>query len=565
MDPDRFLREAADAARASSEQLVASVLAGLSAEERAELYRLVDIDLAATPWRPFTGPQAAAIASPATIVGYGGAGGGGKTDCGIGAGVTEHERTILFRQVGTELVAVRDRLRQVLPGAHYNGRDDRFVFRRGGRECVFELGSFPDPGDEAKYRGRPHDLIVFDEASQMRRAAVLFLMGWLRSTTPGQRTRVIMGFNPPTDTEGEWVIEFFAPWLDDRHPNPAKPGEIRWMTTTPEGKTLELPDDRPFVFAPDGTASYDIPPGTPLDRIIRPQSRTFFPARVIDNPFLAGTPYLQGLMALPEPLRSQLLYGDFKAGRVADAFQVIPTAWIDAAMARWKPLDVLPPQDSLGNDAARGGKDEHVTIARHGRWFSRPHAVPGTQVPTGQEGAAAIITQWRDGAPVHVDVLGAGADVHGVLSAFGVQSVPIYFGETTTETTEHGRIGFANVRALLWWRMREALNPSSNRGLALPPDPRLRADLAAVKWKLRGNKIQVIPRDEIVTALGRSPDYGTAAILALIDTPKRAVAEAASRLQNQARGHNPLAAVERDDYRHDDRGHDPFATPARPW
>jgi hypothetical protein len=58
-----------------------------------------------------------------------------------------------------------------------------------------------------------------------------------------------------------------------------------------------------------------------------------------------------------------MLYGDFKAGIGEDPWQVIPTAWVDAAMARW--VDKAPKGEmmSMGVDVARGGKD-NTTIAR---------------------------------------------------------------------------------------------------------------------------------------------------------------------------------------------------------
>lgn len=47
------------------------------------------------------------------------------------------------------------------------------------------------------------------------------------------------------------------------------------------------------------------------EQIVTPQSRTFIPSRISDNPYLLGTGYLSQLQSLPEPLRSQMLNGDF--------------------------------------------------------------------------------------------------------------------------------------------------------------------------------------------------------------------------------------------------------------
>jgi hypothetical protein len=48
--------------------------------------------------------------------------------------------------------------------------------------------------------------------------------------------------------------------------------------------------------------------------VIRPKSRTFLPAFVQDNPYLMATDYVTTLQGLPEPMRSQLLFGDFSVG-----------------------------------------------------------------------------------------------------------------------------------------------------------------------------------------------------------------------------------------------------------
>jgi ethanolamine utilization protein EutQ (cupin superfamily) len=50
----------------------------------------------------------------------------------------------------------------------------------------------------------------------------------------------------------------------------------------------------------------------------------------------------------------------------------------------------------------------------------------------------------------------------------------------------------------------------------LPPDPALKADLAAYKWKMTKSGIQVRSKDEMKEELGRSPDDGDAVIMANI-------------------------------------------------
>ena len=170
----------------------------------------------------------------------------------------------------------------------------------------------------------------------------------------------------------------------------------------------------------DGKPCYDFNPANYApDDIITPLSRTFIPSRISDNPYLLGTGYMAQLQSLPEPLRSQMLKGDFTAGMEDDAMQVIPTAWVEAAMARWKRPDVLPRMDSMGIDVARGGKDNTLISRRHGWWFDELLAYPGTETPNGPIVAGLVVSAARDGAPQHIDVIGVGASPYDFLQQAG--------------------------------------------------------------------------------------------------------------------------------------------------
>lgn len=198
-------------------------LQGLTPAELAEIDRLLT---SGPQWRPLPGPQTLAYESTATVIGFGGSAGGGKTDLALGLALNKHQRVLLCRQNGTELLGIVDRLAQMLGTKDgYNGAERIWRTNRWDKVPVqIELGSFPAPGDAAKYQGRPHDLLVFDEASNMRLSDVRFLMGWLRTVDPSQPCRALMTFNPPTTSQGRWVIEYFGPWLDKKHPKPAQPG-----------------------------------------------------------------------------------------------------------------------------------------------------------------------------------------------------------------------------------------------------------------------------------------------------------------------------------------------------
>lgn len=483
---------------------IRELLPHMTPKERAEVNAILSRDTAV--WRPLPGPQTLAYESEADIIGYGGAAGGGKTDLACGKALTRHKNTMILRREATQLTAVIDRLTKLIGSRDgYNGSEK--IWRLPTRQI--EFGSVPHLGDEESYQGRPHDLLVFDEAAHFLEAQVRFLMGWLRTTDPKQKCQALLTFNPPTSAEGQWITSFFAPWLDQNHPNPAKPGELRWFATI-DGKDREVPSGAPFEHEGE---------------TIQPMSRTFIPSRVTDNPYLMGTGYMSALQALPEPLRSQMLNGDFSAGLEDDPFQVIPTAWVEAAMARWVRPAKLAPMDSLGVDVARGGKDNSVIARRHAMWFDEALAYPGKDTPDGPSTAGLVIAAMRDKAPIHIDVIGVGSSPYDFLKEAGQQVLGVNVSEASHGTDHSGRLTFPNIRSELWWKFREALDPSQNTGIALPPDSRLKADLCAPKWKLQGAKIRVESRDEIVDRIGRSPDFGSAYILALIQTAKKAPAK----------------------------------------
>lgn len=485
----------------------------LSPQELKELHTLIAADVQQVPWRPLAGPQRMAYESTADVVGFGGSAGGGKTDLACGKALTQHQVVQIFRREGTELGGILDRMEQIL--GHRDGLGGKPpVWRAPHGDCrLIEFGSVPNLGDEKKYQGRAKDLLVIDEAANFLEAQVRFLMGWVRTVDANQRTQTLLTFNPPTSAEGRWIVSFFAPWIDKKfsgHGGAAKPGELRYVAML-DGAEVWVPDGKPFEHKGE---------------TILPQSRTFVPSRISDNPYLMGTNYMTTLQSLPEPLRSQMLYGDFQAGVQDDPWQVIPTAWVEEAQARWKPRRPKGEMLSMGVDVARGGKDNTTIATRHmddsgkGMWFDEPSEHKGSETPNGAKVAGLTIGDRRDDSPIHIDVIGVGASPYDILNGMGLNVLGINVSEKARGTDKSGKLRFFNQRSELWWKMREALDPGNDTGIALPPDKKLLAELCAPKWEASGYTVKVESRDDIVKRIGRSPDMATAYILALIDTPK---------------------------------------------
>lgn len=457
-------------------------------------------------WSPLPGPQSLAFISLADELFYGGAPGGGKSDLGLGLAVTTHTKSIIFRR---EFSMFRgpdgliERSRQIIAD---EGRlnENLYVWRDlpGGRSI--EFGAVKNEADKLKYKGRAHDLKVFDELPDFLESQYRFLIAWLRTTIEGQRTRVVSTGNPPITAEGQWVIRYWAPWLDEHHPHPAKPGELRWFVTL-DGKDVEV----------DGPA-----PITHRGESIRPRSRTFIPAKLEDNPLLSRTGYADILDNLPEPLRSQLRRGDFAAAQQDDAYQVIPTAWVKAAQARWlerpSPVGTIP-LSGAGVDPSRGGQDEFVVAKRYDNWIAPLDVHPAKAAPDGAKGAALVATaiEHKLGTPVGIDVGGsAGPSVYDHAVALKLAAVALNGSQQSTARDKSGKLGFVNKRAEWHWHMRELLDPSSGQDMALPPDSQMASDLCAPRWKLTPRGIQVELKLDTKKRIGRSPDRGEAVIYA---------------------------------------------------
>jgi hypothetical protein len=403
--------------------------------------------------------------------------------------------------------ALAERSRQIVDGNGAFNQTELLWRIADGR--LLEFGAVQHATDVEKYQGRPHDFIGFDEAAHFTEEMVVFLSGWLRTTIPGQRCRIGYASNPPTDTDGEWLVRRFAPWLDAAHSKPARPGELRWFAMV-DGKEVEREDGAPFVHD---------------DETITPRSRTFIPARVSDNPYLKDSNYVATLQAMPEPLRSQLLYGDFTIGLADDAWQVIPSSWVRAAQARWTPerptvkegdRTVPQPLTQVGADVAQGGADNTVLARRYGAWFAEPEIHAGVTVPDAQHNAEHVERALHEGGIGYVDADGIGASTyHLLVSMVGRQRVRAYRGsERTTLRDRSGVLSFVNVRAAAWWAMRDALDPSQGAVIALPPSRELRAELCAPRYEKQANGVKIEDKAETKKRIGRSPDLGDAYVMA---------------------------------------------------
>lgn len=479
-------------------------------------------------WKPFPDragkphPQRVAIESEADELFFGGAPGGGKTDFLIGLAATQHRNSIIFRRELTQMKGadgIISRSEQIIGNRGTLNRTD-LVWRGIDNLRYIEFGGVKHEDDKKKYQGRSHDLKGFDEITEFTETQYNYLCGWNRTRYPDQRCRIVATGNPPTTPEGQWVTRRWGPWLDAKHPNPAKPGELRWFAIV-NGKDTELADNRPFVIV-NGNITYDFDPNNfKATEIIQPKSRTFIPSFIEDNPVLLASGYVATLQALKEPLRTIMLdpMKGFQLGLKDDLWQVIPTSWVLAAQERGRQIGWKRPANvrltRVGVDPSRGGEDNFV-ICHNWEGFFELFVHEAWEAPTGQLGSALVAaTIPSDQNPsINVDVIGVGSSVYDFLEELYEWVMPINAAEASQEYDKTEKYRFANVRSEMYWNFRDMLDPESGEEIILPDDPILAADLTAQRFKVTTRGIILDSKDDIRDRIGRSPDRGDAAALA---------------------------------------------------
>lgn len=493
--------------------------------QRAELEKSV-APMLAKAWLPQMGPQTDAYYSLADETLYGGAAGGGKSDLLLGLATTEHYKSVIFRRQSVDLEGLWTRLGEIAAGRVIKSDATRKRMKLNDGRLI-EFGHLEKPGSEKTHQGRDRDLYGFDEAAQMDEFKVAFVIQWLRSIRKGQRTRVVLGTNPPIpeykdgkllDTgTGAWLKEWFAPWLEDTYPLPAKPGELRYCFMRTEG-------DRMRTIWVDGPGCYDLttgearPDATEDDinkgLVAVAKSRTFIKSLLKDNIFLKDTGYAARLSSTPEPLKSLLLTGSFTVKGEDHPFQIIPTLWVLAAQERWRKRvaageDKRLRQLVFSGDIAQGGADSTVLGELYETdFFGEPLTQAGRETPTGKEVMQLVLTRRKNNALIVLDGTGGwGGSTRDLLSTHHqIECEMFVASRKSTSWVNNGLWKCLNGRAEMWWAFRDALDPSSDYDICLPPSTRLMTQLTAPIFIVKGKTMQVEEKDEVRKRVGSSTD-----------------------------------------------------------
>jgi len=192
---------------------------------------------------------------------------------------------------------------------------------------------------------------------------------------------------------------------------------------------------------------------------------------------------------------------------------LIPPGWIEAANERWRKAEhsyfkSLPVR--LGVDVAGMGRDASCFCPRHKNYVAefKLHQSDGKADHMMVAGMVKNALKSK-GSSAFIDTIGEGAGVYSRLEEQRVRNAySCKFSEGAAGLHDvTGQYEFVNMRAYLFWAVRDWLNPANHNEPCLPPDDGLFEEATEIKWKIQSNgKILIEPKDDIRKRLGRSTD-----------------------------------------------------------
>jgi predicted phage terminase large subunit-like protein len=277
--------------------------------------------------RPQRGPQELFLSSPADVVIYGGAAGGGKT-FGLLLEPLRHIHNprfgaVIFRRTSVQVRnqgGLWDESMELYPllGAEPRESTLEWMFPSG---AGVKFAHLEHDKSRLDWQGSQIPLLCFDELPHFTRTQVFYMFSRNRSTC-GVRPYIRATCNPvPADDEtGGWIHEFVGWYIDAEtgYVIPERSGVVRWFIVV----------DDALVWADTADELRERYPGA------MPKSFAFIASSVYDNAILLqrNPEYLANLMALHMVDRERLLRGNWlireSAGRVFNRawFRVVDAA-----------------------------------------------------------------------------------------------------------------------------------------------------------------------------------------------------------------------------------------------
>lgn len=235
----------------------------------------------------------------------------------------------------------------------------------------------------------------------------------------------------------------------------------------------------------------------------------------------------EGIWYRPEDVFRKKVLGKFPK---VDEDSLIPEQWIESAQERWvlyhktKRVEQYPSPLRLGVDVAGMGRDSSVFCFRRGTIVEKYNSSNSGGQADHMEVAGRVVNvlKHEPNALAFIDTIGEGAGVYSRTKELGFESraLSCKYSESATDSSDKpltdvtGQYTFANMRAYLFWAVRDWLNPRNyppgtleqNKPM-LPTGDRFTEEATEITWKFQSNgSIIIEPKEDIKARLGRSTD-----------------------------------------------------------
>ncbi|MBK5722570.1 hypothetical protein JGH11_16980 [Dysgonomonas sp. Marseille-P4677] len=194
---------------------------------------------------------------------------------------------------------------------------------------------------------------------------------------------------------------------------------------------------------------------------------------------------------------------------------LIPYEWIELANKRWLKVkeerQIITGIDRFGVDVAGMGRDQSVICHRRENFvasFSN-YQSQGNADHMYISGITANLLNTYANSRAYIDTIGEGAGVYSRLAEQGFKRA---FSAKNSESAKGlnditGNYTFANMRAYLFWCVRDWLNPINKTNACLPMNDRFAQQATEIKWKFRSDgSIIIEPKEDIRKRIDCSTD-----------------------------------------------------------
>lgn len=302
---------------------------------------------------PQPGPQEAFLASPADVVIYGGAAGGGKSYALLLEAVRHTNNpkfgAVIFRRNSTQIFSTGglwDTSMEIYSSLATPRKTPsaRWIFPSGAK---ISFNHIENDAALHKWQGSQIAMIGFDELTHFTRQQFFYMLSRNRSTC-GVRPYVRATCNPDSDS---FVADLIAWWIDQDtgYPIPERSGVIRYMGRLRDeilwGDTIqEVVNQSGSEIEPEDVKSF-----------------TFIASKLTDNKILMETNpgYMANLKALATVERERLLEGNWKIRPAAGLYfkrsrvNILPELPDD--VVRWvRAWDLAATEDRKGTSPEEG-------------------------------------------------------------------------------------------------------------------------------------------------------------------------------------------------------------------